>query len=144
MNCSTRPVGWFTGRGQHRQIDGVVVLGARGQRGGRKQIAVARPPARPTGATASRFCVSVPVLSEHNRSTPPSSSTAGRWLTTAWWRASLRAPTAMVTDSTAGSATGTEAIVTTSANSSVCSTGLPRISDTTTVNVTSATAITIR
>jgi len=51
---------------------------------------------------------------------------------------------AIVTDSTAGSATGIEAIVTTSANSRVCSTGLPRTSETTTVNVTNATAITIR
>ena len=69
-------------------------------------------------ADGEPFWVRVPVLSEHSTSMPPSSSTAGRWETTAWRWASWRAPTAIVTDSTAGSATGTDAMVTTSANSS--------------------------
>ncbi len=51
---------------------------------------------------------------------------------------------AIVTDNTAGSATGMEAIVTTSANSRVSSTGFPRISETTTTSVTNTTAIAIR
>ncbi len=94
--------------------------------------------------TTSRFWVSVPVLSEHRTSTPPSSSTAGRWLTTTSRRASSRAPTAMVTDRTAGSATGTEAMVTTSANPRVCRSELPRATDTTNVTVTSTRVMPIR
>jgi len=50
----------------------------------------------------------------------------------------------MVTQSTAGSATGTDAIVTTRANSSVCRAGLPRIEETTVVTVTRTAAITMR
>jgi hypothetical protein len=75
---------------------------------------------------------------------PSISSTAGRWLTTAWLRASVRAPIAIVTERTAGSATGTEAIVTTSANSSVVDSGFPRASETATMTVTSASASRIR
>jgi hypothetical protein len=50
----------------------------------------------------------------------------------------------MVTDNTAGSATGTEAMVTTNANSNVCRTALPRIRETATVNVTSTEASAMR
>jgi hypothetical protein len=92
----------------------------------------------------SLFSVMVPVLSAHSTSTPASSSTTGRWLTTAWRRASVRAPIAIVTDSTAGRATGTEAIVTTSANSSVVETLSPRASETATITATSTSASTIR
>jgi len=56
----------------------------------------------------------------------------------------VRAPIAIVTDSTAGNATGTEAIVTTSANSSVIETPFPRSSETTTITPTSTSASTIR
>ena len=52
--------------------------------------------------------------------------------------------TAIVTDSTAGSATGTEAIVTTRANSSTESNGLPRASETTTVRVANTNAKAIK
>ena len=59
-------------------------------------------PRTTTSATASSFFVMVPVLSAQRMSTPAISSTAGRWLTRASRLARSRAPTAMVTDSTAG------------------------------------------
>ena len=86
----------------------------------------------------------VTVLSMQSTSTPASSSTAGRWLTTASLRAKVRAPTAIVTDKSAGRATGTEAIVTTRANSSVVEVELPRASDTATMTATSPSASMIR
>jgi hypothetical protein len=55
------------------------------------------------------FCVRVPVMSEKRMSTPASSSILSRRETIAFCPASRRAPTAMVIDSTAGMATGTEA-----------------------------------
>ncbi len=58
--------------------------------------------------------------------------------------ASVRAPTAIVTDSTAGSATGTAATVTTSANSRVVAAGAPRARLTATINVTSTAASRMR
>ena len=67
----------------------------------------------------SLFWVSVPVLSEHSTSTPASSSMATSRLTIAFFVASSRAPTAIVTDSTVGIATGIAATVSTSANCSV-------------------------
>jgi hypothetical protein len=56
----------------------------------------------------------------------------------------VRDPTAIVTDSTAGKATGTEAIVTTSANSSVSETPFPRASETATITTTRTSASMIR
>ena len=97
-----------------------------------------------TSATASSFLVMVPVLSAHRTSTPAISSTAGRWLTTASCLASSRAPTAIVTDRTAGRATGIEAIVTTNANSRVLVRPVPRTSETTTMTVTRESARTMR
>ena len=60
--------------------------------------------------------VSVPVLSLHSTSTPASSSIADSRETIAFCRDRARAPSAMVTDITAGIATGTEAISSTSTN----------------------------
>ena len=57
----------------------------------------------------SLFSVNVPVLSEQSTSTPASSSIASNRDTIALRFASSRAPNAMVTDKTAGIATGTEA-----------------------------------
>ena len=56
--------------------------------------------------SVSLFWVRVPVLSEHRMSTPASSSIADNRVTIASFFASRRAPTAMVTDSTVGIATG--------------------------------------
>ena len=72
------------------------------------------------------FCVSVPVLSEQSTSIPASSSIAARCVTIACFSASFRAPTAMVTESTAGMATGTAATVKTKANCNVVSMLSPR------------------
>ncbi len=60
-----------------------------------------------------RFCVSVPVLSEHRISMPASSSMASRRLTMACFFARAVAPIAMVTVSTAGIATGIAEMVST-------------------------------
>ena len=62
------------------------------------------------------FWVSVPVLSEQSTSIPASSSMAASRLTIACFAASTRAPTAIVTDSTVGIATGIAATVNTNAN----------------------------
>ena len=67
----------------------------------------------------SLFWVRVPVLSVHSTSTPASSSMATSRLTIAFFLASRRAPTAIVTDSTVGIATGIAATVSTRANCSV-------------------------
>ena len=74
----------------------------------------------------SEFWVRVPVLSAHRTSTPASSSIATSLLTMACFLASSRAPTAIVTDSTVGIATGIAATVSTSANCSVVRIGSPR------------------
>ena len=71
----------------------------------------------------SLFWVSVPVLSEHRMSTPASSSMAASRVTTTCFFASRRAPTAMVTDSTVGMATGIAATKSTRANSNVSTAG---------------------
>src|SRR6266480_4404427 len=55
------------------------------------------------------FWVNVPVLSEQRTSTPANSSIDSSRETIALLLASFRAPSAIVTDSTAGIATGTEA-----------------------------------
>ncbi len=65
------------------------------------------------------FWVSVPVLSEQRTSIPAISSIAASLLTIAFLFASAAAPTAIVTDSTAGRATGMAATVKTNANCSV-------------------------
>ena len=92
----------------------------------------------------SLFWVRVPVLSVHSTSTPASSSMATSRLTMAFFLASRRAPTAMVTDSTVGMATGMAATVRTRANCSVVKNGLPRMIDTTMITATSAAASMIR
>lgn len=74
----------------------------------------------------SLFWVSVPVLSAQSTSTPASSSMATSLLTIACFLASRRAPTAIVTESTIGIATGMAATVSTSANCSVVRMGSPR------------------
>ena len=56
----------------------------------------------------------------------------------------MRAPTAIVTDSTVGIATGIAATVSTNANCNVVRIGSPRTIATTMITVTSATARTIR
>ena len=94
--------------------------------------------------SVSLFWVSVPVLSEQRMSTPASSSMATSRLTIACFLASSRAPTAMVTDSTVGIATGIAATVSTRANCSVVRISSPRKSATTTITATSATARMIR
>ena len=60
--------------------------------------------------------VSVPVLSLHSTSTPASSSIADSRETIAFCLDSARAPSAMVTDMTAGMATGTDATSSTRTN----------------------------
>ncbi len=64
----------------------------------------------------SLFWVRVPVLSAQSTSTPANSSMATSLLTIAFFLASRRAPTAIVTDNTVGIATGMAATVRTSAN----------------------------
>ena len=84
-------------------------------------------PSTPKGSpSVSLFWVSVPVLSAHSTSTPASSSIATSLLTMACFFDSSRAPTAMVTDSTVGIATGIAATVSTSANCRVVRIGSPR------------------
>ncbi len=94
--------------------------------------------------SVSLFWVRVPVLSEHSTSTPANSSMAASRVTIASFLASRRAPTAMVTDSTVGIATGIAATVNTRANCSVVSIGSPRNSATMMITATRATARTIR
>ena len=69
--------------------------------------------------SVSLFWVRVPVLSEHSTSTPANSSMATNRVTIASFLASRRAPTAIVTDSTVGIATGIAATVSTKANCNV-------------------------
>ena len=92
----------------------------------------------------SLFWVSVPVLSEHNTSTPASSSIADNRVTMASFFASRRAPTAIVTESTVGIATGIAATRSTRQNSMVVSALSPRKSATANINATRTTARTIR
>ena len=73
--------------------------------------------------SVSLFWVRVPVLSEHSTSTPANSSMAANRVTIASFVASRRAPTAMVTDSTVGIATGMAATVRMSANKRTGSSG---------------------
>ena len=70
-------------------------------------------------STVRWFCVSVPVLSEHNTSTPANSSMADNRETMAFCLDNANAPSAMVTDMTAGMATGTEAISNTNTNCAI-------------------------
>ena len=65
-------------------------------------------------------------------------------LTIACFLASWRAPTAIVTDSTVGIATGMAATVSTSANCTVVRIGSPRTTATVTITATSAAARMIR
>ena len=69
-----------------------------------------------TSARVNSFFVIVPVLSEQSISIPAISSIATSLLTIAFFFANTDAPTAIVTDNTAGKATGIAAIVKTSAN----------------------------
>ena len=94
--------------------------------------------------SVSLFWVRVPVLSEHSTSTPASSSMAANRVTIASFFASRRAPTAMVTDSTVGIATGIAATVSTRANCNVVRIGSPRKSATVIITATRATARMIR
>ena len=82
----------------------------------------------------SLFWVKVPVLSEQSTSTPASSSIAERRVTMASFFARRRAPTAIVTESTVGIATGIAATRRTSANSRVSNMGSPRKSATARIN----------
>jgi hypothetical protein len=88
--------------------------------------------------------VKVPVLSEHRMSTPANSSMASSLLTMACFLASSRAPTAIVTDSTVGMATGMAATVSTRANCRVVRTGSPRRTETRTITDTRPSARRIR
>ncbi len=90
--------------------------------------------------SVSLFSVKVPVLSVQSTSTPANSSMATNRLTMAFFFASRRAPTAIVTDSTVGIATGIAATVSTRANCSVVRTGLPRTIETMVITLTRATA----
>ena len=94
--------------------------------------------------SVSLFWVRVPVLSAHSMSTPANSSMAANRVTIASFLASRRAPTAMVTDSTVGIATGIAATVNTKANCKVVSIGSPRNSATVMITATIATARMIR
>ncbi len=67
--------------------------------------------------TVILFCVSVPVLSEHKISIPANSSIAASLLTIACFLARFKAPTAITTVKTVGSATGIAATVKISENS---------------------------
>jgi len=84
-------------------------------------------PAAPNGSPRVRtFLVRVPVLSEQSTSTPASSSIADSRVTIACLLARRCAPTAMVTESTVGIATGIAATVRTRANCRVVRIGSPR------------------
>ena len=82
-------------------------------------------------------------MSEQSTSTPASSSIAARRLTIAPLVESNRAPTAMVTESTVGMATGIAATVSTRQNSRVVSSRSPCSNATTRIRLTSTTASTI-
>ena len=111
---------------EHSQIDGIVILRPRGQRAVKDDL-VGGDFSRQNGSPrVSLFCVSVPVLSAQSTSTPANSSIATSLLTIACFFASRRAPTAIVTDSTVGIATGIAATVSTSANCNVVRIGSPR------------------
>ena len=69
--------------------------------------------------SVSLFMVSVPVLSLHKMSTPASSDMAESLDKIAFCFESLSAPSAMVTDITAGMATGIDAIRRTSTNCAI-------------------------
>ena len=69
-----------------------------------------------TFPTLNLFSVRVPVLSEQRTSTPASSSIATSFLTIASLLARFIAPTAIVTDKTAGSAAGIAATIKTREN----------------------------
>ena len=92
----------------------------------------------------SLFWVRVPVLSAHSTSTPANSSIATNRVTIAFFLASRRAPTAIVTDKTVGIATGIAATVSTRANCNVVRIGSPRKIATATIAVTITTARMIR
>ena len=94
--------------------------------------------------SVSLFWVRVPVLSAHSTSTPANSSMATSRLTIAFFLARSRAPTAIVTESTVGMATGIAATVSTSANCRVPRIESPRKIATATITATSATARMIR
>ena len=74
----------------------------------------------------SSFFVRVPVLSEHRMSTPAISSMACKRETMAFSLERDSAPRAMVTESTAGMATGIEAITRIRMNWTSSRTGSPR------------------
>ncbi len=95
-------------------------------------------------ATFISFLVRVPVLSEQKISTPASSSIAVSRETMACRRARLTAPTAMVTESTAGSATGIAATVSTRAKRAISIIGSWRKSETMMISNTRAMVIRIR
>ncbi len=92
----------------------------------------------------SLFWVRVPVLSVQSTSTPASSSMATNRLTMAFFEASTRAPTAIVTDSTVGIATGMAATVRTRANCRVVKNGSPRMVETMMITTTMDSARMIR
>jgi hypothetical protein len=90
--------------------------------------------------SVSLFCVSVPVLSEQSTETPAISSIDSSRDTIAFMRDSASAPSAMVTESTAGNATGMDATTTISTNESSLSHGRPRCSSTPISSADRATA----
>ena len=94
--------------------------------------------------SVSLFWVRVPVLSAHSTSTPANSSMATNRVTIAFFLASRRAPTAIVTDSTVGIATGIAATVSTKANCNVVRIGSPRKIATAIITATRTTARMIR
>ena len=83
-------------------------------------------------------------MSAHSTSTPANSSIATNRVTIAFFFASRRAPTAIVTDNTVGIATGIAATVSTRANCNVVRIGSPRKIATATIAATITTASMIR
>ena len=72
------PAGRRRGR-QDGEVNGVTIVCPTGERRSRDDLARLDSPTLVKGSpTARRFWVRVPVLSAHNTSTPPSSSTAAR------------------------------------------------------------------
>ncbi len=109
------------------------------------RISSAETPGAVNGSpSVRRFWVSVPVLSEQSTSIPASSSMLASLATTASLRASRRAPTAIVTESTVGIATGMAATVRMSENCSVVTIASPRNSATPRIRMTSARASAMR
>ncbi len=92
----------------------------------------------------SLFWVKVPVLSEQSMSMPAISSILASLVTIAFLRAKSLAPTAIVTESTVGMATGTAATVNTRANSRVLIISSPLKRATPSIRATKNIAITIR